>query len=86
MKKLKIFDVYLESEGDVYKTTVPADSKKAAEQYAGKYGMEIVTTKESPLQDIDLVCLADTLKRNGWGKQEIETITRTIELAGLERK
>lgn len=87
MKSLKVFDVYMEDGANVYKTTVPAESKKAAERYIeSEYGAEIVTTKDSPLQDIDINYLAETLNRNGWGKMEIEVITRTLILAGLERE
>lgn len=86
MKSLKVFDVYMEDGKDLYKTTVPAESKKAAERYIeSEYGAEIISTKDSPLQDININYLAETLSRNGWGKMEIEVITRTLVLAGLER-
>ncbi len=86
MKGVKVFDVYMEDGTNIYKTTVPAESKKAAERYIeSEYGAEIVATKDSPLQDIDINYLSETLSRNGWGKMEIEVITRTLVLAGLER-
>ena len=87
MKDLKVFDVYMEDGANIYKTTVPAESKKAAERYIeSEYGAEIVVTKDSPLQDIDIKYLAETLSRNGWERMEIEVITRTLILAGLERE
>lgn len=46
---------------------------------------EVVAIKPSELQDIDLNCLADTLKRSGWGQQEVDVITRALAQIGLER-
>ncbi len=37
------------------------------------------------MQAINAGCLADTLRRGGWGQMEIDVITRTIAAVGLER-
>ena len=84
MKKLTVYDVYLDDGYDAIKVTVPAESKKAAADYTTGNG-EVVAIRESPLQDIDLNCLADTLRKNGWGNPEIAVITRTLEQAGIAR-
>lgn len=85
MKKLTVYDVYAEDATDVYKLTIPAVSKNTALEYAGTYGMDVVAIKKSILQDIDLECLTDTLKRAQWGQPEIDIITRTLIIAGLDR-
>ena len=48
-------------------------------------GGDVVAIKESDLQDINCDCLADTLRRSGWGKKEISLITNLLYMAGLER-
>lgn len=52
MKKLTVYDVYLDDGYDAIKVTVPAESKKAAADYTTGNG-EVVAIRESPLQDID---------------------------------
>ncbi len=84
MKKLHVYDVYCDDGVDVFKILVPAENKKAAENYVQGNG-EVIAIKDSPLQDIDCDCLADTLRRNGWGQAEISLITRALRMAGLER-
>ena len=84
MKKLRIYSVYLDDGHDTMKITVPAESKAAAKRFVEGNG-EIVAIKDSELQDINLGCLADTLARNGWGQMEIDVITRTLMMVGLDR-
>ena len=84
MRKLSVFDVYLDGGRDCYKITVPAESKKDAEKYVSGNG-EIVAVKNCFLQDIDVGRLADTLTRDGWGQAEIDVITRTLSRCGLSR-
>lgn len=84
MKKLSVYNVYLDDGRDTIKITVPAESRKAAEKYCEGNG-EVVATKLAALQDIDLNCLMDTLRRCGWGQAECDVITRCIALCGLER-
>lgn len=86
MKKMTVYDVYLDDGRDAIKVTIPADSKKAAEEYASGNG-EVIAIRENPyLQDIDLGCLADTLRRCGWGQLEIDVITRALTQVGLDRR
>lgn len=84
MKKLHVYDLYIDDNRNCFKVTIPAESKKAAIAYAAGNG-EIVAVKDCPLQDIDLDCLAETLRRNAWGQTEIDVITRTLQAAGLDR-
>lgn len=62
MKKLSLYDVYMEDCEAVYKFTVLAENKKDAIKFTEGNGM-LVAVKESSLQDIDLGCLANTLKK-----------------------
>ena len=84
MKNMNIYDLYMDDGHNTFKVTVPAFSKKDAKEYVQGNG-EVVAIKPSELQDIDLNCLADTLKRSGWGQQEIDVITRALAQIGLER-
>lgn len=84
MKKLTVYDVYLDDGRDVIKATIPAESKKAATNYTAGNG-EVVAIRESDLQDIDIDFLASYLRAGQWGAKEIAVITRTLEQAGLAR-
>lgn len=84
MKKMSVFDLYMDDGEATYKVTVPAFSKKDAKEYVQGNG-DVVAVKPSELQDIDLNYLSDTLKRNGWGQQEIDVITRALAQCGLAR-
>jgi hypothetical protein len=83
MKKWTVYSVITEDLTNAYKMLIPAPDKKAAEKYVEGNG-EIVSVKETDW-DIDVDCLADTLKRNGWGQAEIDIITRTLYSVGLDR-
>lgn len=85
MKKMKVYDVYLDDGHDALKVTVPAESQKAAEQYVQGNGEVVAIRKNPDIQDIDLHFLAETLSRNGWGKTEIDIITRALSQVGLDR-
>lgn len=76
--------IYMDDGHSTFKVTVPAFSKKDAKEYVQGNG-DVVAVKPSELQDIDLNCLADTLKRSGWGQQEIDIIVRALAQIGLER-
>ena len=84
MKKLNVYNVYLDDGKECFRVTVPAESRKAAEKYCEGNG-EVVTTKLAELQDINLDFLADTLRRCAWGQAEIDVITRTLDFCGLRR-
>lgn len=84
MKKFHVYDLYLDDGESAIKVTIPAESKSVAKQYVAGNG-EIIAVKDCELQDIDLGCLASTLRRDGWGHTEIDVITRTLQAVGLER-
>ena len=83
--KMHVYNVYLDAGNDALKVTVPAESAKKAAQYCEGNG-EVIAVKEHPyLQDIDLECLANTLKNAYWGQAEIDVITRCLMTCGLDR-
>ena len=84
MKKMNVYDMYMDDGHNTFKVTVPAFSKKDAKEYVQGNG-EVVAIKPSELQNIDLGYLADTLRQNAWGQQEIDVITRALAQIGLER-
>ena len=84
MKKMNIYDLYMDDGHSTFKVTIPATSVKSAKEYVQGNG-DVVAVKQSELQDIDLNCLADTLKRAQWGQQEIDVITRALAQCGLAR-
>lgn len=84
MRRMNVYDLYMDDRHSTFKVTVPAFSKKDAKEYVQGNG-DVVAVKPSELQDIDLNCLADTLKRSGWGQQEIDIIVRALAQIGLER-
>lgn len=70
---------------DCFKVTVPAQTKQGAIDYVNGNG-EIIAIRESEsLKDIDVDCLAETLRLNSWGQMEIDVITRLITICGLRR-
>lgn len=85
MKKFKIYEVYMDDGRDCFKVTVPAQTKQGAIDYVNGNG-EIIAIRESEnLRDIDVDCLAETLRLNSWGQMEIDVITRLITICGLRR-
>ena len=84
MTKLHVYTVYLDAGSDALKIVVPAENKKVAEQYVAGCG-EVIAVKDCELQNIDCSCLAHTLTQNGWGRTEIDAITRALAVVGLER-
>ena len=85
MKKMHVYDVYVEDYDGVCKYTVPATSKQAAKKTAG-LPSGIVAVKDADLQDIDIDCLINALRRAGWGEEEISVIALTLVACGLERQ
>lgn len=84
MRRMNVYDLYMDDGYSTFKVTVPAFNKKDAKEYVQGNG-DVMAVKPSELQDIDLNCLADTLKRSGWGQQEIDIIVRALAQIGLER-
>lgn len=85
MKKFTVYNVYLDDGNDVYKIVVPAESEAEAIKYCEGNGEIIAVKKNDLVQDIDTACLADYLRRGGWGRTEIDIITRTLAMCGFER-
>lgn len=86
MKKLTVYDVYLDDGHDALKVIVPAESKKAAAAYTAGNGDVVAIRENECIQDIDLDYLASYLRAGHWGEAEIAIITRTLEHAGLARR
>lgn len=85
MKKLNIYKVYLEDvDGSLFSTFVPAESEKDAVKYCEGNG-ECIAVKEANQYKIYVDTLAETLSKNGWGRSEIDIITRTLELSGVSQ-
>lgn len=77
MKKMEIYQVYMEGGNDCYKITVPAESKAAAIKYVEGNG-EVVAVKKETGRPIDLLKLSVDLKNSGWGQTEIDIVTRAL--------
>lgn len=84
MKRMSVYDLYMDDGHSTFKVTVPATSVKSAKEYVQGNG-DVVAVKPSELQDIDTGFLADTLKRAQWGQQEIDIIVRALAQCGLAR-
>jgi hypothetical protein len=82
--KLKVYKLWLDDGEQGIRVIVPARNKKEAEKYVFGNG-RIVAIEESELQSICLDSLSKTLKEAGWGSQEIDIITRTLDLVGFRR-
>ena len=85
MKKLKVYEVFINDRESAFKVNVPAASESEAKKYVEGNG-EVVACRLSPvLQDIDLDYLYEILKNNCYGQAEIDVIIRTLEICGLGR-
>lgn len=85
MKKFTVYNVYLDDGDNVYKIVVPAESEKEAAEYCEGNG-EIIAVKKNDLDySIDTATLASYLLNGGWGKTEVDIITRTLAMCGLDR-
>lgn len=82
MKKLYVYNVYLESGDDVYKITVPAENEKDAVQYCTGNG-EIVTVKKASFPGINPDILAGYMKEKGFTQEQIDVIARVLIRTGL---
>lgn len=85
MKKFNVYNVYLDDGRDVYKIVVPAENEADAVKYCEGNGEIIAIKKNSDLQKINTSALADCLRTTGWKQTEIDVITRTLAMCGLER-
>ena len=85
MKKFTVYNVYLDDGDNVYKIVVPAESEEEAAKYCQGNGEIIAVKKNDFTQNIDTTALASYLLSGGWGKTEVDVITRTLAMCGLER-
>lgn len=85
MKKFTVYNVYLDDGRDVYKIVVPAESEADAAKYCEGNGEVIAVKKNPDVQKINTSALADCLRTTGWNKAEVDVITRTLAICGLER-
>lgn len=85
MKKFTVYNVYLDDGRDVYKIVVPAESEADAAKYCEGNGEVIAVKKNPDVQKINTSALADCLRTTGWNKAEVDVITRTLTICGLER-
>ena len=84
MKKFKVYEIYMDDGRDCFKVIVPAQTKQGAIDYVNGNG-EIVHIRESEIiKGIDVDRLADTLLKDGWGRAEVDVITRLISICGLD--
>lgn len=83
MKALKVFELVIDDGDFAFKAIVPAESKKAAVNYAAGNG-EIIAIKENKNICVDVAALAYDLKKCGWSQSQIDLLTRTIQAAGLD--
>ena len=74
MKKLTVYNVYLDDGKSVFRVTVPAASKKEAADYVQGNG-DVVAINPAPVQGIDLHRLAYDLKSCQWSQTDIHNMT-----------
>ena len=84
MKKMHVYEVYLDDGEHAIKVTIPAVSKKEAIAYCDGNG-KVIAVRDSDLQDIDLEHLDYTLRCSRWGQKERDVILRCLSICGLER-
>ena len=83
MKKLNVYNVYIDDGTSTFKVIVPAETKKKALEYVEGNG-EVVGIREDKDIVIDTDRLVRDLDSNGWGQEECNLLTRIIFLVGLD--
>lgn len=86
MKKWNVFTVYAEDFKDIYKTIIPAPSKKEAELYVKNGGLEIVKTKEMAELRINVDFLSSYLRKGDFDEDSIDVICRLIQMTQLDMR
>ena len=84
MKKMHVYDVYLDDGEHAIKVTIPASSKKEAIAYCDGNG-KVIAVHDCDLQDIDLDRLDYALRKDRWGQKERDIILRCLDMCGLRR-
>lgn len=82
MKRLKAWWVYMDDGRDAFKVAVPAATKKDAEAFVAGNG-EVVTIRENlgSFDDgfvLSVDRLVDDMLKAGWGRAEVDLISRTL--------
>lgn len=83
MKKWTVYKVYGEDYKDVYRMIVPAPSKKEAEDYVRRCGLDIIKTQEVSDLKINTDYLGNHLRKEGFDEDGIDVICRTFQMIGL---
>ena len=83
MKKLNIYNVYIDDSEAVYKVVTPAENEEEARARWQGNG-EIVTVKEIECP-INIEFVHQALAAAGFGQTEQDVITRTLTLTGIAR-
>ena len=80
---MKKFMVYMEDREDVFKVAVPAESEKKAREYVEGNG-EVITIKDVTADyPISNEKVARALEAAGFGKKEMDFITRALYQIGI---
>jgi hypothetical protein len=82
MKKMTIYEVYLEDADNCYKLTIPATSENEALAYVEGNG-EVITIKKAKNQKINIDYISDVLKKSEVNQTEIDIISRCLIQCGL---
>ena len=83
MKKWTVYKIYAEDYKDVYRMIVPAPSKKEAEDYVRRCGLNIIKTQEVPDLKINTDYVSSYLRKEGFDEDDIDVISRTFQMIGL---
>lgn len=83
MKKVSIYNVYLDDGHDTYKIVVPAETKKAAIDYVRGNG-DIIAVKEDKETYINVDRLVTDLEKCGWTTTETDILQRLIAQTRLD--
>ena len=79
MKKMHVYDVYLDDGEHAIKVTIPASSKKEAIAYCDGNG-KVIAVHDCDLQDIDLDRLDYALRKDRCGQNERHIILRCLDI------
>lgn len=82
MKKVNVYAMYMDDGRDCFKVVVPATSEKEAREYVLGNG-EVVAVKKMDDIRISTEKLADDLLKAGWGRTEVDVITRLLSQVDL---
>ena len=82
-REMRKYFVYMDDGRDVFKCAIPAASEKAARKYVEGNG-EVVAIKDVTADfPISTGKVADALGKAGFGRTEIDFITRCLQMNGI---